>query len=228
MSLGKIPQIIHLICADREPPSKYSFFIDKIRSLHPSWKINIWDDDLALRVVHESFRELEEMYISYPMPIQRADIFRVMITYLLGGFYMDMDMLCFKKLDELCKYEMVLGVEKTLSRNECLLLNHKHEVRIANYMFGSVPRHNFWLEFLDAAKARSNNMIQSESDILETTGPGLLTVIFHELRNKYENITLLPNDNNPCLKSCGTASCHFGDFAAHLHVGSWRWKPTPA
>jgi mannosyltransferase OCH1-like enzyme len=219
-----IPKIIHLTCATTVPPMKYSSFFDRIKLLHPSWEINVWDDENALSVVRESFPELENIYVSYTTPIQRADIFRVLITYLKGGFYMDLDMLCFKSLDELCEYEMVLGIEKTLSQKDCIDHGHEYNVRIANYMFGSKPRHEFWMDFLNAAKRISKKTISYEIDVLETTGPGLLTNVYHEMKYRHENITLLANEERSCLRSCGPASCHFGDFAAHFHMGSWRWE----
>jgi len=221
-----IPKLIHLIGAEMTPPPKYILFVDTIRSLHPGWEIKIWDDAHALLVVQEHFPKLLDMYVSYPFTVQRTDIFRIMITFLNGGFYMDMDMFCFKSLNELCKYDLVLGVEKTLAQNECAGLDHKYGLRIANYMFGSTPGHGFWLDVLDEAGRRRDRTICVESDILETTGPGLLTDVFHSERDRYADIRLLQNNERPCPKSCGPASCHFGDFAVHMHFGSWRWQNT--
>ena len=66
--------------------------------------------------------------------------------------------------------------------------------------------------------------VKWESDVLETTGPGLLTDVYHENGSRYDDITLLPNQGEACWKSCGPASCHFGTYAVHLHMGSWRWE----
>jgi mannosyltransferase OCH1-like enzyme len=222
--MDRIPKIIHLICAAQTPPARYAVFIDKMKQLHPSWEFNIWDDERALSIVQEYFPELEAMYTAYTLPVQRADILRVIVTYLMGGFYMDLDMLCLKNLDSLCANELVLGVEKTLTWEECVIFGHRYNVRIANYMFGSRPRHKFWLDFLVAAKARAGLVIHGEADVLETTGPGLLTKVFHEKGYRHRNITLLSNEEKPCRKACGPASCHFGDYAVHLHMGSWRWE----
>lgn len=219
-----IPKIIHLICAGKQPPEKYALFVERMQWMHPSWTIKIWDDETALSVVSMHFPEWVETYMAYPLPVQRADIFRIMITYLQGGFYLDLDMFCFKPLDELCKHEAVLGIEKILSQDECLRLNHRYPVRIANYMFGSKPGHALWTDFLQAAKNKSVNGIASENDVLEITGPGLLTNVVHETKDKYPNIVLLENKEGVCLKSCGPASCHYGVYAVHYHAGSWRWE----
>lgn len=223
--MNTIPKIIHLIGKTKIIPSQFIFFTDRMKKMHPKWEIIVWDDDTALSIVDKYFSEWKETYLSYPKAIQRADIYRVMIVYLKGGFYMDMDMFCLKALDELCNHEIVLGIEKTLTSTETLHLNHIYPIRIANYMFGSKPRHSLWLDFLNEAKSKSNCSIKKENDVLETTGPGLLTNIFHKVKHKYNNIVLLENNEMPCPQSCGQASCHFGHYAAHHHVGSWRWEP---
>jgi mannosyltransferase OCH1-like enzyme len=149
-----------------------------------------------------------------------------MILYLKGGFYADLDMDFVRPLDdELLNHSLVLAEEKTLKIDECKRLNHLYPLRIANYMFGSEPKHQFWLKVLEAMLEKSNTIINNENDILETTGPGLLTNVFHTSKKNYPEIYLLENKTNLCLKKCSTCpSCHFGDYAAHLHHGSWRWQ----
>jgi inositol phosphorylceramide mannosyltransferase catalytic subunit len=222
-----IPRNIHYVYAVSVEPPQYSVYTEKVRRLHPQWEITIWDDVVALSLVAEYFPELKEMYTSYKFPVQRADVFRVMLMYLKGGFYMDLDILCFKKLDEICGRGVVLGVEKVLTQRQCASLGHKHRLRIANYMFGSSPRHQFWLDILKGIEERSRNPVHSESDVLESTGPGVVTDVYHAVRDRYPDILVLPNDEKPCLKACGPASCHFGDYAAHLHHGGWRWENSP-
>jgi mannosyltransferase OCH1-like enzyme len=219
-----IPDKIHFIYRDSLPPPQYSVYVEKVRLLHPSWEIHIWGDEEAFTTVSDHFPGLRDMYTSYALPVQRTDIFRVMLMYLFGGFYMDLDMVCFKSLDELRRHQLVLGVEKTLSEDECIRLKHHYRTRIANYMFGSRPGHHFWLELLAAAKARADVPVRCEADVLESTGPGLLTDVFHQISSSYGDIAILPNANRTCMRSCGPASCHFGEFAAHLHMASWRWE----
>lgn len=222
-----IPHIIHLIGATQQPPQICVPYINRMRALHPLWQITIWDDVAALTLVRTHFPDWEYCYQNYQAPVQRTDILRVMLVYLYGGFYLDMDILCFKSLDDLCSHNLVLGVEKKLSPLESRKLHHIYPTRIANYMFGSKPRHPFWLDFLAEAGKRAKVAIKSESDVLETTGPGLLTNVYHESEARYDDITLLQNEKEACWKSCGPASCHFGTYAVHLHMGSWRWEAAP-
>lgn len=219
-----IPAIIHLISATSEPPARYAECLQEMHRLHPEWVINIWDDDMAVRIVEQHFPDWLPPYLAYEKNVQRTDILRVMLVYLYGGFYLDMDMFCLRPLDELRGETLVLGVEKTLSQEECLHLGHRYPLRIANYMFGSRPLHAFWLDFLTAARSRAAQVITCESDVLETTGPGLLTDVYHGHAAKYAELKLLRNATLPCPVACGPASCHFGDYARHLHFGAWRWQ----
>lgn len=221
--MSTIPKIIHLVSIENTIPLKLKYFIDRMKDIHPKWDLFIWESDTALSIVNDFFPEWSKIYRSYEKPVQRADIFRVMIIYLKGGFYMDIDMFCLKSLDELCDHDIVLGIEKKLTPIEINPLNHAHSIRIASYMFGSKPKHSFWIDFLNDAKTKATYNIENENDILEITGPGLLTNVFHKVKHKYTDIILLEN-KRPCPKNCGQASCHFGDYAAHYHVGSWRWE----
>ncbi|MBC9913412.1 glycosyltransferase family 32 protein [Chitinophaga varians] len=222
--MDAIPKVIHLISARQELPPQYAPFIREMRHFHPEWEIKIWDDQAAIAIVSAHFPEWLPDYEAYPRPVQRADILRTMIIYLHGGFYLDLDMHCLKPLDPLSVHSLVLATEKVLSQEQCTLLGHQHTVRIANYMFGGIPRHPFWLHFLQAAQQKARQPVVAESDILETTGPGLLTHVYHQYAGQYNNITLLPNDGGDCPISCGPASCHFGTYAIHMHMGSWRWQ----
>ena len=150
----------------------------QIKRLHPHWEINIYDDKMARQVVNKHFSYLLELYDNYAADIQRRDLFRVVIVYLLGCFYMDMDIKCFKSLDSLCDHDLLLGEEKTLSAHECKLLGIDIPMRIANYMFGSMADHPFWQIVLKEMINRSAMPVNCENDILETTGPGLLTYIY--------------------------------------------------
>jgi mannosyltransferase OCH1-like enzyme len=153
------------------------------------------------------------------------DLFRMLAVYLYGGFYADMDMLFLKPLDALREHPLVLGEEKTLTGEEMQLPHHKQALRIANYMFGSVAGHPFLINFVKRAIGHYGTEINKEHDVLETTGPGILTNFYHEQKSQYPGIHLLHNSNAFCLKRCSPQpSCHFGDYAVHQHTGSWRWQ----
>jgi mannosyltransferase OCH1-like enzyme len=220
-----IPHIIHLIHRSAvEIPEQYLLFYEQMRKYHPEWRIIRYGDKEARQIVADHMPELLAVYNAYPRDVQRTDIFRVLAVYLFGGFYLDFDMLCMKSLDDLCRHGLVLGEEKTFTREECRQAGLRNGFRIANYMFGSLAGHEFWRCFLTEAVALSNTVINSEEDVLNTTGPGLLTDVYHKHGMKYKDISVVRNETLVCRKACETVSCHFGDYAAHFHLGSWRWE----
>lgn len=226
--MARIPKRIHLIYNTPELPEKYHTYFESIKSFHPSWEIKIYGDDEAKDIIAGNMPELAGVYNGYTLDVQRTDIFRLAIVYLRGGFYMDLDMLCLKRLDQLCDQRLVLGEEKTFSDQECIALGTPHRLRIANYMFGAMPHHPFWLDVIKEAITRSGMRIRKETDVIDSTGPALLTDVYHSVKHKYGGSTILFNEDKKCMKWCDTISCHFGEFAAHFHLGSWRWEATHA
>lgn len=217
-----IPKIIHILCRDREAPGSN---IDNIRALHPGWTIVLYDDEAMELVIRNHFAGSIGKYSAFPLEIQRRDIFRMLVVNREGGFYMDADICCKKPLNPLLSYSLILAEEKTIGPSEMQQPHHRYRLRIANYMFGSIPGHPFISAFTEAALNNGRVPVLCENDVLETTGPGLLTNFYHEQKQHYNDIFLLPNPGLHCVKRCcSQPSCHFGDYAVHLHEGSWRWR----
>jgi inositol phosphorylceramide mannosyltransferase catalytic subunit len=218
-----IPEIIHQTAATTYPPAWCEPLRQQILHRHPGWEHRYYDNEARREVVSREFPYVLSLYDSYPADIQRADLFRVIAVYVSGGFYIDLDIACHASLEPLCEYRCVLGEEKTLSPEEAIHLGHRHRLRVANYMFGSEPGHPFWLEVLQEMLCQAERKIVSENDILESTGPGLWTNVYHRVKDHHPDILLLRNEHLACNR-CGAISCQFGAFASHLHVGSWRWE----
>ncbi len=220
-----IPKVLHFTYKNELMLNQHQSYLDSAQRINKGWQINLYDDETARNIVKEHFDEYLQMFDNFKHAVQRADVFRLMIMYLKGGFYADLDMEFLKPLYDLTTHQLILAEEKTLSAEECNRLKHLYPMRIANYMFGSEAYHPFWLDVLKAIRFQNNLTVKNENDILQHTGPGLFTNIFHQFKNKYPEIYLLENKTNRCLKNCNPKiSCHFGDYARHWHQGSWRWQ----
>lgn len=220
-----IPKNIHLIFLRKDEPLPELFDICKqrIHVNHPEWHIRLYNEDDAQNLLHQYLPEYFKVYNAFYHNVQKADFLRLALVYLYGGFYMDLDMLSLKPLDELRKYSMVLGEEKTVCQAEQKALNLKHKVRIANYMFGGIPQHPFLRRMMDEMAERSTIVLKSQQEILDITGPGLITDTYWDNYSMYSDITLVRNTDKRCKRPYhNEISCHFGDYAAHLHAGTWR------
>ncbi len=136
---------------------------------------------------------------------------------------MDMDVECLNPLDGLCEFRCVFGEESTLTVETALRLGHRDRLRVANYMFGSEPGHPFLLHILRKMARESRREILTENDVLESTGPGLVTTVYHDCRQKLRDVVLLPNPDRICPVT-GAVACHFGNYGRHHHEASWRWE----
>jgi mannosyltransferase OCH1-like enzyme len=220
-----IPRVFHQSSKTEDIPEEYRAYQRRLLDLHPDWDYRFYDDVGCRSIVERFLPSYIPVYDSYPTNIQRADSFRIIAVYAFGGFYLDLDVECLKSLDDLCEYNCVLAEERTLTIEETQRLGHKHAVRIANFMFGSEPRHPFLLSMLEAMVMESQRSIRTEQDVLESSGPGLMTRVYFNCRESLKDVVLLSNRDRTCPSPycCGIA-CHFGDYAKHYHRGSWRWE----
>jgi glycosyltransferase involved in cell wall biosynthesis len=216
-----IPRIIHQTSASGAAPPWAVQLRARIAELHPGWEQRMYDDAACRELVRRELPYLLPVYDAYAAPIQRVDMFRVVAVWAAGGFYLDLDVACERALDSLCALRLVLAEESTLTAAETARLGHEHALRVANYMFGAQPRHPFWLDVLDEMLARADRPVTRDEDVLESTGPGMLTAVYHRGAVNDPGVTLLRNGTHRCAR-CGGISCRFGAFAAHLHAGSWR------
>ncbi|MCC8154334.1 MAG: hypothetical protein LIP01_09025, partial [Tannerellaceae bacterium] len=220
-----IPKNIHLISLYEEVPfpAVFSRYVERIKSMRPDWTIRLYHEEDIIEILKEYAPQWLDVYNSYAYNVQKADFSRVALLYILGGFYMDMDMYCFNPLDNLLEHTLVLGEEKMMCKQERDYLNLFHPLRVANYMFGSCAGHPFWLVLIQQMIKRKAESVNSQNDILETTGPGLMTNIYHAQKHRFPDITLLRNNDRRCACDYHTEiACCFGNFAAHLHFGTWR------
>ncbi len=219
-----IPKIIHQSAKSRNLDASENTLRSLLRGMHPAWDYRFYDDAGCIKQVEKHFPQLLPIYANYPTSIQKIDLFRVLIVYAVGGFYIDLDVECLKPLDSLCRYSCVLGEERLLSDLERGQLGHRNALRVANYMFACEPKHPFLWYLLRNMLDRSQMKIKTENDILASTGPGLISTIYAQCKHQYRDIVLLRNKDRICAnRVCRRTSCHFGNFARHYHKGSWRW-----
>ena len=115
-----IPKNIHLIFLRKDEPFPELFEKCKqeIQVNHPDWNIRLYNKDDAQDILNQDLPEYIEAYNAFYHNVQKADFLRLALVYLYGGFYMDLDMLSLKPLDELRKYNLVLGEEKILKKRK--------------------------------------------------------------------------------------------------------------
>ena len=216
---------IHLIFLRRDEvvPPLFRGCERLVRNMHLSWNVTLWDEETGMQFLREYLPEYMEAYTSFSYNVQRADFLRLALVYALGGFYMDMDMLPLQPLDTLLSQSLVLAEEMTISETTRKELNLKYCTRIANYMFGGEAGHPFLQRLMNAMAERSSTKVVSQQEVLDITGPGLLTDTYWDNVDEFSDITLLRNEGWYVGMPDGRKETYlFGQYAVHLHVGSWR------
>ncbi len=218
-----IPKIIHQTWKNpADLPADLALLVERVAALHPGWEHRIYGDDECRAAVERIFPAMLPLYDA-SAPIQRADIFRIVVVWGDGGFYLDADVYLRLPLDDLCEFRAVFGEELSLSAEDTVRRGLRSPLRIGNFVFGSEPGHPLLLRIIEGMALRTGREITVEDDIIQSTGPDLVTAVYWENSGEMTDVVVIPNKDRIC-RICRTLSCGFGNYAAHVHVGSWRWQ----
>lgn len=94
-----IPKKFHLIWNHSELPDVYRTHASALRTLHPGWEIEFWDDARTLAWMDQQrggelsdlVIMLEDAYKNSKDKRQVSDLLRLGLVYLYGGVYLDFD-----------------------------------------------------------------------------------------------------------------------------------------
>jgi len=127
-SLSNVPTIIHQTWRDSDTiPMNWQQASNSCRSFHPNYEYRLWTDKDARRLIEKEFPCLLSTFDLYPYDIQRADVIRLIVLYVYGGIYLDLDIICLKSLDQLRRYKFVLPRTRPVGlSNDFIIAEPKH------------------------------------------------------------------------------------------------------
>lgn len=189
-----IEKIIHFIWIDFKDelnkntiiPNKYLLNIENCKKINEGYEIKIWNGYDCNNLVKTHFPKYFKIYNNLKYPIQKCDIARLMIVYIYGGIYSDVDRLCIKSYDNLLykyrKYNLILGKYKNYPHifNDPIICNKNN--KFISKCINNLKFYNTGNRFLD---------------IFMSTGPFFITKQYYLYNNKKE-IIILDNELNPC------------------------------
>ncbi len=221
-----IPKIIHQTWKTSHLPEEFLTYQQSWIRHHPQWEYRFYDDAACRAVVQESFPDLLILYDGCSHAVQRADIFRYLVIAAYGGVYADIDMECYKNMESLLAgKEAVFGVEVLLSPRQTRLLSHRHSERIANCIFAARNNHPIFSSIMEEVALRLDGRYLS-GEVIETTGPGMLTDVVQKYRQQY-NLHILPQicwlpPSDPYYPNVFPFNLHM--YAKHHFSGTWKNK----
>ena len=165
----------------------------------------------------------------------RADFFRMLAVNVLGGFYLDADVLLSAPLDPLLKHAAVFPWEQEMPGQEFENRFPKEKRQgekpwmVGQYAFGAEAGHPFIETILQEMVERTasfDHATSTELDVLHATGPDLVTTCYYREAKKWNNLTLLHGKANLAAGEApvfGSARLErFGHYGRHLLNGGWK------
>jgi len=226
----RIPRIIHQTWKSKTIPKPFDEFTRTWKKHHPYWEYRLWDDTDNRQFIQEHYLWFLRYYDNYSFNIQRVDVVRYFILYTFGGLYVDIDVECFKSLEQVL--QGATSVFCMEPEEHCRI--HNTDRIVSNAFMACEPGH----PFLYAIIKELITYVSQEKDhgrfVLETTGPMMVSRVYEKLEDK-EHIKLLSAEmlsplsyleSERYLKGEQTQLIHEklkDAYGLHYHSGSW-WK----
>jgi len=219
-----IPAILHQAWTTERLPARWSHTIASVKRRHPGWQYKLWTHDGSLAYVRDRHPELYPVFAAFNREIMRCDVMRYVAMLDIGGMYCDLDYEFIRPYDY-GDAQVILGYELELGLGD-------HKETLANFVFASAPGHPLWRDMLDEV-IRTRPQSRTDRDVIELTGPGLLTRVFMQNRQRYAGVVVEPklvfspyrmrgkNERAALLNNGVTVGIHHA-------FGSWKQRWTLA
>ena len=174
-----IPKILHQIWLGDNAPEQ---LLESWKSKYPDYEYKLWtEDNIPKEVVSQRKYQLTHNIC------QKVNILRYEILHEYGGFYVDSDTYCVKKLpsvylndyDFLASYEYESGDVKVPNSDDAF--KHFLEALVSNAYMASVPGHPILKLLINTIKTMDEHYYTKEKSWL-SSGPGLLTEILKQYK----------------------------------------------
>jgi mannosyltransferase OCH1-like enzyme len=174
-SLSEMPAIIHTIYYGWEGPKlphDFNICFRNLKNVNPNYNVVLHPGEKMNKLISElNEKDLLKVYNSVPERIMQVDIARLIILYLYGGFYFDLDIKPYMCMDyaKIPNRKVILFTEK----------EEKDNIRIANYAIGSTKGHPFIKLCLKIIVDRLSQPIPNNTNrnnyVIWATGPDVLS-----------------------------------------------------
>ena len=210
-----IPKIINQTWKTLDIPEEWKEAVESCENKHKDYKHIIWSHEMMEKFVKKEYPDFYDTYMSYTHDIQRCDTFRYLVLYKYGGIYLDMDIVCKKKLDSLLGYDLVLSKSPNISSS------------YANAFYMVIPNHPFIKFCIDNLPKYVNSYYYfgKHLHVMNSTGPSFLTNMIKKYgETNMKNLYIL--DNKEFVGDCNVCSehkCKGGIYFKHVYVNkTWN------
>ncbi len=214
-----IPRIIHQTWKSSSIPDRFRRYRESWKNLHPDYELRLWTDDDNNKFVREEFPEIWKLYLSLPHGVHRADLLRCLYLWKFGGLYVDLDIQCLRRVDELLNQsgKCAISCEPNIHAKKL----HGISRLLSNAAMASIPNHPIWLEMVSEIENRASDKQRSKNPVW-ASGPICLEHVVSQ-HNKNDEITIwdsdvffpLPDIDNISLEISPSKRAYFEQMACY-------------
>lgn len=186
-----IPKIIHQIYIQNNEnrPSEFDKLTRSWEEHFPDWNIILWKDQMCMNFLNKYYPQFVEKYQSYPENVQRADAMRYLILKTIGGMYIDNDFECVRNFEHFFNgYDFIASKEDKDHSDK-----YEIDYIIGNAFMASIPDNPFINHVCNKLMNYPSLDVNSGKDILDSTGPFLLTNAYYDFSAK-EDVCILESE----------------------------------
>ena len=96
-----VPRVLHVSWATQALPAFAQTYLETWRAHHPTWRVARWTDATMRDFVRRRFPGRLAVYDAFPNAVNRADVFRYMVLFEIGGVYVDLDVEALRSIEPL-------------------------------------------------------------------------------------------------------------------------------
>ena len=215
-----IPKIIHFIWInfenelDENPtiPEDLLENVNTCKKINYDYEIKIWNGKECYDLVKKYFPDKYETFVNFTYPIMRCDMARLVILYVYGGIYCDMDRISVKSyniiLDKYREYDVIFsGIQKYMIKF------------INNDIIFSTKSNEFMLHCVKNVKECKTGI--SLYDVHCSSGSTYLLNEYNKYKSQYKMIIIY--ELNPCdfCNTCNKENTS-NSISYSVFKGSWN------
>lgn len=172
----KIPAVLHQIGRDQAISPHLKGFCRSWKIWNPNLKVIYWSDKSLREFIAQQASTFLSLFDGYAKGVCRADLGRYLLLQHYGGIYADLDCQCLRPLNPLLEgRELLIATEPASHQMQKNVIDRGLKKVICPSFMASIPRHPFWNDVLESLKKYSPSSIQTTDDVLDATGPFLLS-----------------------------------------------------
>ena len=172
-------RIIHQMWDDVDMPESCRSYADTWTRHNPKWEYMLWSNDNIQELLDSDYGWFRDTYNNYEYDICRWDAARYFILHKYGGLYCDVDIECFRSVDDLFKEHPVVFDENPGDYNESVLTNS---------IYYTLPGCRFMhrcMKHLSVQVAQRKPRDDPNKFVIRSTGPEFMTAMYY----KWKHIT---------------------------------------